>query len=175
MPVSESYSSHQESAWNWTCGPVLARETKGEIARKLLGKRHEKGQFVLFQWDVSTSGIAVGILSANLRMKPTRRWQSERERTPWDTVSLPFLWTWARKDNKFPAVEDSLSWGFFVTCWQKHHSWYTLSTLTCSIHTVCLTCFTYRLVIFIVLLYCYLTFPVFMSHLWSLHQLFQPT
>ena len=156
MPVSESYSSHQESAWDWTCGPVLARETKGEIARKLLGKRHEKGQFVLFQWDVSTSGIAVGILSANLRMKPTRRWQSGRERTPWDTVSLPFLWTWARKDNKFPAVEDSLSWGFFVTCWQKHHSWYTLSTLTCSIHTVCLTCFTYRLVIFIVLLYCYL-------------------
>ena len=70
MPVSESYSPHQESAWDWTCGPVMGSETRREIARKLLGKRHEKGQFVFLQWDASTPGVAVGILSPNLRMKP---------------------------------------------------------------------------------------------------------
>ena len=49
----------------------MGSETRREIARKLLGKRHEKGQFVFLQWDASTPGVAVGILSPNLRMKPT--------------------------------------------------------------------------------------------------------
>lgn len=60
--------------------PVRQRE-------KLLGssweRDSEKGQFVLFQWDVSTSGIAVGILSANsvdeTHSKMAVEW---RERTP---------------------------------------------------------------------------------------------